>query len=118
MRACAGAVAACREALLNEGSVGLIAADDAVPGLARRLEAEGVDHISGIGEARLVLLPATQVKGLEFDHVVVVEPARIAGSEPYDLHRLRQLYVALTRAVSGLCVLHAEPLPAPLATVP
>jgi DNA helicase IV len=50
-------------------------------------------------------------KGLEFDHVIVVEPARIAEAEARGLHRL---YVALTRAVSRLTVLYAEPLPAPL----
>jgi DNA helicase IV len=41
----------------------------------------------------------------------VVEPARIASAETRGLQRL---YVALTRAVSRLTVLHAEPLPAPL----
>jgi DNA helicase IV len=51
------------------------------------------------------------VKGLEFDHVIVVEPARIVAAEARGLQRL---YVALTRAVSRLTVLHAEPLPAAL----
>jgi UvrD-like helicase C-terminal domain/AAA domain len=56
----------------------------------------------------LSLVPVTLAKGLEFDHVIVVEPGRIAGAEARGLHRL---YVALTRAVSRLTVLHAEPLP-------
>ena len=55
--------------------------------------------------------PVTLAKGLEFDQVIVVEPGRIAAAEARGLHRL---YVALTRAVSRLTVLHAEPLPAPL----
>ncbi|MFC9953374.1 hypothetical protein ACFVIN_23435, partial [Streptomyces prasinus] len=62
--------------------------------------------------ARVTVLPATVVKGLEYDHVVVVEPAAIVESEPHGLHRL---YVVLTRAVSRLDVLHARPLPEPLA---
>ena len=53
----------------------------------------------------------TLAKGLEYDHVIVVEPARIAGAEARGLQRL---YVALTRAVSRLTVLYSEPLPAPL----
>jgi DNA helicase IV len=57
------------------------------------------------------VLPATVAKGLEFDTVVVLEPAAIVAAEPRGLNRL---YVVLTRAVSRLTVLHSEPLPAPL----
>jgi hypothetical protein len=60
---------------------------------------------------RLTLVPVTLAKGLEFDHVIVVEPDHIAGAEARGLHRL---YVALTRAVSRLTVLHTGPLPAAL----
>ena len=67
---------------------------------------------AGLESGGLLVVPVTLVKGLEFDHVIVVEPARIAAAEERGLHRL---YVALTRAVSRLTVLHAEPLPAPLA---
>ncbi|HEV8463101.1 MAG TPA: UvrD-helicase domain-containing protein [Gaiellaceae bacterium] len=48
------------------------------------------------------LLTPRQAKGLEFDHVVVVEPALID---------LRELYVALTRPTKTLVVVHARPLP-------
>ena len=65
--------------------------------------------------ARVTVVPATLVKGLEYDHVVVVEPAAIVAAEPRGLHRL---YVVLTRAVSRLSVLHAAPLPGPLAEPP
>jgi DNA helicase IV len=54
------------------------------------------------------VVPVTLAKGLEFDHVIVVEPGRIAAAEARGLHRL---YVALTRAVSRLTVLHTDPLP-------
>ena len=60
----------------------------------------------------LAVVPATLVKGLEFDHVVVVEPAAIVAAEPRGLHRL---YVVLTRAVSTLVVLHRGDLPEELA---
>jgi DNA helicase IV len=53
-------------------------------------------------------VPASAVKGLEYDHVVAVEPAAIAGAETRGPHRL---YVVLTRAVSRLDVIHARPLP-------
>ena len=48
-------------------------------------------------------------KGLEYDHVVVAEPAEIVEAETRGLNRL---YVVLTRAVSRLDVLHSRPLPA------
>ncbi len=57
------------------------------------------------------MVPATLVKGLEYDHVVVVEPAAIVAAEPRGLHRL---YVVLTRAVSRLTILHSLPLPTAL----
>jgi DNA helicase IV len=56
------------------------------------------------------LLTPRQAKGLEFDHVVVVEPALIAASR----QGLRELYVALTRPTKTLVVVHARPLPAEL----
>ncbi len=59
-------------------------------------------------------MPATVAKGLEFDRVVVVEPAAIAAAEPDERTGLRRLYVVLTRAVTGLTVVHARDLPAPL----
>ena len=64
--------------------------------------------------ARVVLVPASLAKGLEFDHVVVCEPAGIVAGEADEMTGLRRLYVCLTRAVTSLTVLHREPLPAPL----
>lgn len=54
------------------------------------------------------VLAATQAKGMEYDHVLVVEPATIANRGPAGL---RQLYVALTRSTQSLIVLHTSPLP-------
>ncbi len=59
------------------------------------------------GVAATVLDPP-DAKGLEFDAVVVVEPAVIAGGTS---RGLRLLYVALTRAVQELVIVHAQPLP-------
>jgi DNA helicase IV len=59
----------------------------------------------------LTVLTARGAKGLEFDHVVVVEPALVAARP----QGLRELYVALTRPTRSLVVLHARPLPRPLA---
>ena len=106
-------VAVCRAACSRPGSVAVIAADPQVPALGRALEAAGVGFGAPGADARLTLVPVTLAKGLEYDHVIVVEPARIAGAEAKGLQRL---YVALTRAVSRLTVLHAEPLPDPLPT--
>jgi DNA helicase IV len=101
----------CVQALARPGSVAVIAADPQVKFLAGALERAGVEHGAPGSDSRLTLVPVTLAKGLEFDHVIVVEPARIAAAEARGLQRL---YVALTRAVSRLTVLHAEPLPPPL----
>ena len=62
-------------------------------------------------EARLTLVPASLAKGLEYDYVVLDEPAAIVDGEPDERTGLRRLYVCLTRPVSGLTVVHAAPLP-------
>jgi len=111
----AGLAGACRDALARPGSAAVIAADDQVPELAVMLTAAGLPHavLDGAAETpQLALVPVTLAKGLEFDQVIVVEPGRIAAAEERGLHRL---YVALTRAVSRLTVLHADPLPPALA---
>jgi DNA helicase IV len=117
----AAVAAACREALTGEGSVGLIVADPAAAALPAMLSAEGLEHVhlaDGFAGARLVVIPATQAKGLEFDQVIVVEPMAIVDAEPSAGDErtpgLRRLYVVLTRAVSRLTVLHTRELPAPL----
>ncbi|MGY4977646.1 HelD family protein [Streptomyces sp. 900105755] len=108
-------VAACEELLGNEGSTGLIAADARVPELAAALTAAGIGHLAPgeetTAETRLTLVPASLAKGLEYDYVVLDEPQAVVDGEPDERTGLRRLYVALTRAVSGLIVTHAAPLP-------
>ena len=64
-------------------------------------------------ETRIPVLTPRESKGLEFDHVVVVEPARIL-EESVGGQGLRELYVALTRPTTTLVVAHSRPLPPPL----
>jgi DNA helicase IV len=82
-----------------------------VPGSGPSVPASGASAEA----SRLTVVPVTLAKGLEFDHVVLAEPSRIAVGEAYGL---RRLYVALTRAVSRLTVLHAESLPTEICSVP
>jgi DNA helicase IV len=97
-----------------------------LPELTRALAEAGLDPIdprdpAGEGlAAGLVVLPADETNGLEFDSVIVVEPSLVAavGDEPAGegppvptTRGLRTLYVAFTRPTKRLTVLHAEPLP-------
>jgi DNA helicase IV len=114
------AALAVREALAAEGSIAVIARDAAVPGLTAAMRAAGIAATAltdagtdaGTDADRVTVVPASLAKGLEYDQVIVVEPADVVDAEPRGLHRL---YVVLTRAVSRLVVLHARPLPAELA---
>jgi len=94
------------------GSIGVVCADASVPAVVAVLADAGLDAApladDGSEPGRISVVPATLVKGLEFDSVVVVEPAEIVAAEPRGLHRL---YVVLTRAVSSLVVLHRGELP-------
>ncbi|WBO65526.1 AAA family ATPase [Streptomyces camelliae] len=114
----ADVVAACEELLGNEGSTGLIAADARIPALAEALTAAGITYLAPgeetTRETRLTLVPASLAKGLEYDYVALDEPQAVVDGEPDERTGLRRLYVALTRAVSGLIVTHSAPLPAQL----
>ena len=63
-------------------------------------------------ESRVVLLTTRQTKGLEFDSVLVVDPAGIVAESP---RGHSDLYVALTRATQRLGILHDAALPPSLA---
>jgi hypothetical protein len=85
-------------------STALIVPDDA--DLVREVE----ERIADAREEEtpdIHVLPSSQIKGLEFDHVVVAEPAAITR-EPAGP---RRLYIALTRCTQSLTVVYAEPLP-------
>ncbi|MEW2289968.1 AAA family ATPase [Streptomyces sp. NPDC047841] len=102
-------VAAARDALAREGSVGVVTADADTGRVRAALDRAGLAPAGpGTPGARLTVVPASVVKGLEYDHVVAVEPAAVAEAEERGAHRL---YVVLTRAVSRLDVVHSRPLP-------
>jgi DNA helicase IV len=61
-------------------------------------------------ETRIAVLTPREAKGMEFDHVIVVEPAQIV-EEAVEGQGLRELYVALTRPTTTLVLVHARPLP-------
>ncbi|MGH3071856.1 MAG: HelD family protein [Gaiellaceae bacterium] len=84
----------------EDGLVALIVPDELVePALAHESAFDSIP-----------LLTPRDAKGLEFDHVIVVEPALVAERE----QGLRELYVALTRPTTTLVVVHARALPAEL----
>jgi DNA helicase IV len=111
-------IRACHQHLAGPGSIGLIASDVDIATLNERVRSAGIESAllghdeDALESTRLVCVPANLAKGLEFDAVIVVEPSRIVAAETRGLHRL---YVAFTRAVSTLHVIHADPLPPALA---
>ena len=112
----ATAVAEEAEQLTHQwSSLGIVTPESVHDDVVAALEGASVGFVDGqrvpaLGERITVLLPAS-TKGLEFDAVIVVEPARIAAG---GLDTLRLLYVVLTRAVQHLTVIHSEGLPEPL----
>ncbi|WP_314250548.1 HelD family protein [Streptomyces sp. DSM 40907] len=89
-------------------SVAVIVPDDSdwLDAISRRIDGGG--DIGDRHRAAVSVLAAAQAKGMEYDHVLVIEPATIADRGPAGL---RQLYVALTRSTQSLTVLHTAPLP-------
>ena len=79
-----------RAIVAREGSIGLIVPDALVPAVGEALTAAGLGYAL-LGdestaetefEQHLDLVPASLAKGLEFDHVVLAEPAAIVAGEP------------------------------------
>lgn len=97
------------------GTIGVIIPDSVLPVAREALASAGIaagDLSAGASfDAHVELVAASLAKGLEFDHVVLVEPASIVAGEPDHKTGLRRLYVCLTRAVTSLTILHADPLP-------
>jgi DNA helicase IV len=96
-------------------TVGVVVPGPLADEVAAALAAAGVGFGTAgrLGRDSVVtLLAPPEAKGLEFDAVVVVEPAAFLGDGPSGG---RLLYIALTRAVQALTVVHADPLPAALA---
>ncbi|MEO5679960.1 MAG: AAA family ATPase [Acidimicrobiales bacterium] len=112
--AVAAAVAAEQQAV-GAGTVAVVVAPSLVAPTSEALEAGGVAHqVASVRSdlaSGVTVLAVEAVKGLEFDAVVVVEPARLVGEAAQGL---RSLFVALTRPTQRLALVHSEPLPDPL----
>ncbi|MEM9889286.1 MAG: ATP-binding domain-containing protein [Actinomycetota bacterium] len=93
-------------------SIAVVGLDGRFEALSAALRSAGVpvDRVGGAGlpgQEAVALVTPLAVKGLEFDAVVVVEPGEIAELES----GLRHLYVAMTRAVQHLGLVHHRALP-------
>lgn len=102
-----------RRAVAATGTVAVLAPPAYHESVAARLADLGGRAGTGDAlDAPVAVLSAAQAKGLEFDHVVLVEPAELVTDDPPGL---RLLYVAMTRATRGLAIVHADPFPDVLA---
>lgn len=109
----AGAADAARIANDAGGTVAVIAPAELHAAITESLADLGaVADAAEALDAPIGVLVPTDAKGLEFDHVIVVEPARLVNP---DSAGLRLLYVTLTRATQTLTVVHADGLPEALA---
>ena len=98
-----------RHASTRGGKVALIAPASMHSELVALLSDLGASNDPALAlDSPIAVLDATDAKGLEFDHVVVVEPAALVNT---DRAGLRLLYVTITRATKTLTVVHADPLP-------
>jgi len=102
-----------RACLAADGSVGVIVPDAAAAPVLAELRAAAVDAhpVDEDADLRVTVVPASAAKGLEYDSVVLLDPAAIVAAESSRVDGLRRLYVVLTRAVSRLRVVTDEPLP-------
>ena len=104
-----------RTAAARSGTIAVIAPEAMHDTLVATLADLGASaNPSDALDAPIAVLDATSAKGLEFDHVVVVEPAKLVSP---DRAGLRLLYVTITRTTKTLAVVHAEALPEGLAPV-
>jgi DNA helicase IV len=100
-------------ALEAGGSVGVIVPETLVTevrGAFDKNEISFAEASRGELGTEVELLVPQLVKGLEFDHVVLVEPLAIVRESPAQ-DPLRELFVVLTRSTKTLSILHSEPLP-------
>ncbi|MGH3898010.1 MAG: HelD family protein [Pseudonocardiaceae bacterium] len=102
------AVVAEEAAAVGDGRVAVLGPAASVDELRKIVPAASQDDL----DAQVTVLTVTQAKGLEFDAVVLVDPAAIVAESPRGLN---DLYVALTRSTMRLCIVHPDGLPEVLA---
>ena len=88
----------------------LLAGDEGLLAVIAPASLRGEESGSLFDDSRIAVLTLREAKGMEFDHVIVVEPARIV-EEAAEGQGLRELYVALTRPTRTLVLVHSLPLP-------
>jgi DNA helicase IV len=91
-----------------------LAGDEGLLAVIAPASLRGEGETALFDETRIAILTPREAKGMEFDHVIVVEPAQIV-EEAVEGQGLRELYVALTRPTTTLVLVHARPLPSELA---
>jgi superfamily I DNA/RNA helicase len=102
-----------RAALNRTGAVAVIAPPALHAAIVASLADVGAVATSADAlDAPIAVLDPTSAKGLEFDHVIVVEPSAMVSA---DRAGLRLLYVTITRTTKTLTIVHAEALPEGLA---
>jgi len=109
-----GDVVKAEAAEVGEGRLGVIVPELRLDEVAAAVTQQIPD--AALGEdpeltRTVVVLTVKNAKGLEFDSVVLVDPAGIIDESP---RGQSDLYVALTRATHRLTILHEGPLPASL----
>jgi DNA helicase IV len=87
-----------------------LAGDEGLLAVIAPASLRGEESGSLFDDTRIAVLTPREAKGMEFDHVIVVEPARIV-EEAAEGQGLRELYVALTRPTRTLVLVHSLPLP-------
>ncbi len=92
----------------EEGRLAVIAPTARMRELAQALPAAVPADRAEVLESPVALLTVGQAKGLEFDRVVLVDPAGILAQSPAGGH---DLYVAITRATHRLTVVYDADLP-------
>jgi hypothetical protein len=96
----------------EEGRLAVIAPTARMRELAQALPAAVPADRAEVLESPVALLTVGEAKGLEFDRVVLVDPAGILAQSPAGGH---DLYVAITRATHRLTVVYDADLPPSLA---
>jgi DNA helicase IV len=93
------------------GRLAVIAPGNRIAELARALPDAVPGDRAEVLDSPVALLTVGQAKGLEFDRVVLADPAGILDQSPAGGH---DLYVAITRATHRLTIVYDTPLPATL----
>jgi DNA helicase IV len=105
-------VAAAEVAAVGDGRIAIVAAEAMKARIAEALRRSLGERVSGDAASALdrpvAVFGVADVKGLEFDSVLVIEPESIVEASPRGAN---DLYVALTRTTNRLGLLHTRPLP-------